>query len=104
MELVDYWKILDIASIFRGRSWRANIYAVEPVNNSHPRDWSKWPLCTGDRYRQVGYNMRSSRDLLNVVVIAGSTAIYIYLSISNNKVSMDECTVVVKIVSGISFL
>ena len=19
----------------------------------------KWPLCTGDRYRQVGYNMRS---------------------------------------------
>ena len=76
MELVDYWKILDIASIFRGRSWRANIYAVEPVNNSHPRDWSKWPLCTGDRYRQVGYNMRSSRDLLNVVVIAGSTVIY----------------------------
>ena len=29
------------------------------VNNGHTRDWSKWPLCTGDRYRQVGYNMGS---------------------------------------------
>ena len=26
----------------------------------------KWPLCTGDRYRQAGYNMGSLRDLLKV--------------------------------------
>ena len=36
-----------------------NINTVEPANNGHPRDRSKWPLCTGDRYRQVGYNMGS---------------------------------------------
>ena len=35
------------------------INTVEPANNGRPRDWSKWPLCTGDRYRQVGYNMGS---------------------------------------------
>ena len=32
---------------------------MEPSNNGHPRDWLKWPLCTGDHYRQVGYNMGS---------------------------------------------
>ena len=36
-----------------------NIDTVEPVNNGHPRDRSKWSLCTGDRYRQVVYNMGS---------------------------------------------
>ena len=36
-----------------------NNYEVKPDKNGHPRDWSKWPLCTGDRYTQVGYNMGS---------------------------------------------
>ena len=35
------------------------INTVEPANNGHTRDWLKWPLCTGDRYIQVGYNMGS---------------------------------------------
>ena len=37
------------------------MYKVEPANNGTQGqgDWLKWPLCTGDRYRQVGYNMGS---------------------------------------------
>ena len=35
------------------------ICTMEPANNGHPRTGPKWPLCKGDRYRQVGYNMGS---------------------------------------------
>ena len=35
------------------------IYTMEPANNGHTRDWSNIAVMSGDRYRQVGYNMGS---------------------------------------------
>ena len=40
-----------------------NINTVEPTNNGHTMDWSKWPLYTGDSYTQVDYNKGSHLGL-----------------------------------------
>ena len=48
-----------IVGMLGGVKWQiVNTYSGT-CYNGHTRDWTKWPLCTGDRYRRVGYNMGS---------------------------------------------
>ena len=48
-----------IVGMLGGVKWQIfNTYSGT-CYNGHTRDWTKWPLCIGDRYRRVGYNMGS---------------------------------------------